>query len=1002
MAGKMNGVATNIGLDTKKAIKNIKSLNKEVNNLGDNINKAFQTTAIIGWGKAIMSVTNQMINASKAQSEYIENFNLLEVSYKQNTDSAEHLMNTLKNFYGLDPSGLTKQLATYKQMTSAMQLGEEASALLSENLLKMQEDVASLYNLDFARVGSKFQSALAGQTRAVRDLGVDITQASLQQELYNRGIDKSITEMNRASKTVLIYLAMERQLTNAQGDAARTINSVANQTKIFREQISIAARQIGAIFIPVLKTVLPILNGILMTLNAIGEFILGLLGLGAKDLASEFGISTISTDFDDLGVSMDDAGKKADKLLGKLRPFDKLNVITTPTDSGSKVSGGAVGGGIDKDLLGSIKTYNEELEKAKNKAKEIRDAILGWLGFTVDENGQIKDFHWTLGSVAGVLAVGGIIWKGLKGILGIVDNIGKLVGISSPISKAASGLKNLFTGGLSATTIGKVATKFAKLGTVVAGAFFGVDGMQNAVKVGKKFADTTEDAATKGWELAGSLSEVAIGGALIGANFGPIGALIGGITGLVVGATAAWLGYDKALEEMAKKELFGTIEITTQEWADDLAKLNPELNTMYETITKHNEDMEGLATNFTKAYDELDKYSYRFGNLGIQITEEDGPKITDAINNTFTNASKIVKEETDFAVNTFTSMWKNGSNLSKEEQNNILNNIINYGKDQQTELNKAQEKITEIYNQAIKNRGYLTDEEYKEIKTQLEKIRILTTTQVGDNEAQLIKMQKDYQSGKLQLNEESYKNLSEALKKYNEDVEKKAWTSYQTRLDQIEKYHKLGMMSDDEYLKSTQEAYDDYYKDIEEGQKKANEYLGGLLDDLKNAYADSTGKSRELIEGIFKDLNIDTSEMIKQIEDAAGQCLTTFDTKMNRGLTAKRYDVEINPILNGKYKIGSNNSNYLEIQKKAEGGFVDEGQMFVAREAGPEMVGRIGNKTAVANNDQIVSAISIGVERAMSRANTSSNVVIKADADTEGLLNFINFKQQQINRQYGL
>ena len=999
MAGRTDGVAVNIGLSTKKALKNVRDLNKEVNSLGKNINTAFQTTAIIGWGKAIMSVTQQMINASKAQSEYIENFNLLEVSYKNNTGSAEKLMDTLKNFYGLNPSGLTKQLATYKQMTSAMQLGEEASSLLSENLLKMQEDVASLYNLDFERVGSKFQSALAGQTRAVRDLGVDITQTSLQQELYNRGIDKSITDMNRASKTVLIYLAMERQLSNAQGDAARTINSVANQTKIFREQISIASRQIGALFIPVLKTVLPILNGILMTLNAIGEFILGLLGLGAKDLASEFGISTISTDFDDLGVSLDDAGKKADKLYGKLRPFDKLNVITTPTDSGSN-NAAKFGGGIDKDLLGSLKTYNEELEKAKNKAKEIRDAILGWLGFTVDENGQIKDFHITLGSVAGILMVGGIVWKGLKGIAGIVGNIGKFFGLSSPISKAVTGMKNLFTGGLSATNIGKVTTKFAKLGTVIAGAFFGIDGLQNATKVGKKFADETQDAATKGWELAGSLSEVAIGGALIGANFGPIGAIIGGVTGLVVGATAAWLGYDKALEEMAKKELFGNIEITTQEWADDLAKLNPELNTMYETITKHNQDMEGLANNFTNAYEELDKYSYRFGNLGVQITDEDGPKITSAINETFTNASKIVKEETDFAVDTFTSMWKNGSELSKEEQNNILNNIINYGKDQQKELNDAQDKITKIYNEAIKRRGYLTDEEYKEIKKQLEKIRILTTTQVGDNEAQLIKMQKDYQSGKLQLNEESYKNLAEALKKYNEDVEKKAWTSYQTRLDQIEKYHKLNMISEDEYLKLTQEAYDDYYKDIEEGQKKANEYLGGLLDDLKNAYADSTGKSRELIEGIFKDLNIDTSDMIKQIEDAAGMCYEKFNERMNRGIK-KRYDVEINPILNGRYQIGSNNSNYLEIQKKADGGFVDEGQMFLAREAGPEMVGRIGNKTAVANNDQIVSAISIGVERAMSRAKTNSNVVIKADADTEGLLNFINFKQQQMNRQYG-
>ena len=39
------------------------------------------------------------------------------------------------------------------------------------------------------------------------------------------------------------------------------------------------------------------------------------------------------------------------------------------------------------------------------------------------------------------------------------------------------------------------------------------------------------------------------------------------------------------------------------------------------------------------------------------------------------------------------------------------------------------------------------------------------------------------------------------------------------------------------------------------------------------------------------------------------------------------------------------------------GGFPDYGEMFIAREDGPELVGRIGNRTAVANNDQIVEGI---------------------------------------------
>jgi hypothetical protein len=49
----------------------------------------------------------------------------------------------------------------------------------------------------------------------------------------------------------------------------------------------------------------------------------------------------------------------------------------------------------------------------------------------------------------------------------------------------------------------------------------------------------------------------------------------------------------------------------------------------------------------------------------------------------------------------------------------------------------------------------------------------------------------------------------------------------------------------------------------------------------------------------------------------------------------------------------------------ATGGYPTSGQMFIAREAGPELVGSIGGRTAVANNDQIVDAVSIGVYNAV-------------------------------------
>lgn len=54
----------------------------------------------------------------------------------------------------------------------------------------------------------------------------------------------------------------------------------------------------------------------------------------------------------------------------------------------------------------------------------------------------------------------------------------------------------------------------------------------------------------------------------------------------------------------------------------------------------------------------------------------------------------------------------------------------------------------------------------------------------------------------------------------------------------------------------------------------------------------------------------------------------------------------------------------VSIPRYANGGYVDQGQLFIAREAGAEMVGSIGRRTAVANNDQIVEGITYGVREA--------------------------------------
>lgn len=73
-----------------------------------------------------------------------------------------------------------------------------------------------------------------------------------------------------------------------------------------------------------------------------------------------------------------------------------------------------------------------------------------------------------------------------------------------------------------------------------------------------------------------------------------------------------------------------------------------------------------------------------------------------------------------------------------------------------------------------------------------------------------------------------------------------------------------------------------------------------------------------------------------------------------------------------KFEVGFALSK-VSIPRLANGGVVNEGQTFIARERGPELVGNVGNKTAVMNNDQIVESVSNGVYRAMKEAMSENN-----------------------------
>ena len=122
----------------------------------------------------------------------------------------------------------------------------------------------------------------------------------------------------------------------------------------------------------------------------------------------------------------------------------------------------------------------------------------------------------------------------------------------------------------------------------------------------------------------------------------------------------------------------------------------------------------------------------------------------------------------------------------------------------------------------------------------------------------------------------------------------------------------------------------------------------------------------------------------------------TYKLNLKMGLDTSAVDKAI-------IKVGSQTAAKLSVVQpglKASGGFVDTGEIYIARESGPEMVGTIGNRSAVANNDQIVAAVSQGVASAVASVMGGSQN-ISVNVDGQNLFNIVANRNNSIVRQTG-
>lgn len=336
--------------------------------------------------KSAEAYANSFQERAKQLSQKLTGFEISDTGELARTNTAS---------LGLDPEKTMQYQATFAQMASSMGDTSETALKLSDALTMIGADLASVRNMDFEDVWQDMASGLTGMSRAMDKYGINIRNANMQQELYNLGINTSISNLSQADKTILRTIILLNNSKYAWADLSNTINQPANQIRMLQSNFASLGRTIGSLFIPILQTVLPYINAIVIAIQRMFAYIAKLLGIKLSNFVSSTGgisvdTSNIADDMDNTSDSIDTANKNAKKLKKTLSvlSFDELNQLNDNSDSGSTSnpsSGSGKGGlghigaldaALDDALSAYQKAWDEAFKKMSNRANEMADAIV--------------------------------------------------------------------------------------------------------------------------------------------------------------------------------------------------------------------------------------------------------------------------------------------------------------------------------------------------------------------------------------------------------------------------------------------------------------------------------------------------------------------------------------------------------------------------------------------------------------------------------------------------
>lgn len=670
----------------QRLITSTEQYNGTVKRATSNTNSFGSALKKVSLAVVIKSVGSLIGKAMEKASQYQEVLNLFTVSMGEYAKEAYEYAQTVSDAMGIDPAEWMENQGVFNTIITGFGVAGDKAAYMSKNLTQLSYDLASFYNIGFTEAMQKVQSGIAGELEPMRRLGYDLSVARLEQERLNLGIEKSVSDMTQAEKSQLRYYAMMTQVTQVQGDMARTLNQPANMLRILRAELEQTARAFGNIFIPIMTNTLPWLIAVAQGIREIVVELARLFNIeiGEVDWGSSF--STAAGATGEIEDNMSGAAGAAKDLKRYLAGFDELNVLPDKTSGGSGGGVSAGGGGLDIPLLG-YDFLGEEINKKVSAIKKKLAPFINWVKKNIKEITVAVAGIITISALTKLFSKAKSLWQGFLG-LGIVKTF--LQGFDS-VKSAGGGVFKSLKSGIGSVRDGLSGIQKASI-VAISGLLEFVT-IKNSVKeLALGCDDVGAKIATIGVAAAGAAAAMYVA-------LGPAGLAVAAVVGL----TAAIVGVSAAQDEMMTKmsnEAF--YSGTGAKISDITTRYVGLMNAIVDTnqpIIDHQETIHGLKSSIEETAGSIGDIAHAI-ELGTVTAAEKVPELSAKFAELSSDTRTYMDEVYDNVIRAVSGSL--GDALTKAgiyipEFVDMMNQIRNEGIDTLNSLNAEMDTLNEQF-----------------------------------------------------------------------------------------------------------------------------------------------------------------------------------------------------------------------------------------------------------------------------------------------------------------